>query len=374
MRVTTFIRWIASVTVVLATGLGLPAQAMVFPGDEWETRSPEDFYMSESVLDELASMVGGSGMIVREGYVIYTWGNPGTDVNWASASKPVTTTLLWMAIDEGRCDFTTTVGSLLSGGSPKDDNISLHQLANMISGYSRVEWPGNAWAYNDHAIQLLGHVLYSEIFGTTPQNAFEARLGVLDFEDPIVISNDQIGRITSMSIRDFARIGHLWLNRGNWDGNQLLAENHFNRIRNQVPSGIATTPADDDESWDFGTFGGPDDQLDWGPGHYGFTFWVNTNDLWPGLWPDAYQANGHWGEEVCTVIPELDLVVVSADGDWDHPSTDALWKIHDSVSILGVGDDDGEAIEAPVTWTRLKGHYEGRLPRQVLTRGAGERE
>jgi len=373
VRVTTFIPWIASTTVAL--GLASPASTMVFPGDEWETRSPSDFSMSENAFDELAAMVGGSGMIVREGYVIYTWGNPATDVNWASASKPVTSTMLWMAVDEGRCSLDTQVGAYLTNGTVKDEMITLHQLANMISGYSRAEWPGLAWAYNDHAIQLFGHLVYEEIFGMSPQAAFESRLSVLGFQDPIDVSDDQIGRIRSMSIRDFARIGHLWLNRGNWNGTQLVSDHFFDLVTNQVPGDLATTPDDFDESWDLGTFGGPDDQLSWGPGHYGYTFWVNTNDLWPGLWPRAFQANGHWGLEMCTVIPELDLVVVSADGDWGHPSTAPLWKIHDSVSILGVGDgdgdgdgdEDGQAIEAPVSWTRLKGHYDGRLPRHLLT-------
>jgi CubicO group peptidase (beta-lactamase class C family) len=321
--------------------------------------------MATEPLQAMASMVGGSGMVIREGYVIYTWGNPSTRVNWASASKPLTATLLWMAVNEGRCELDSAVGEFLSGGTVKDRTITLHQLANMTSGYSRLEWPATAWAYNDHAIQLFGHLLYDEILDTDPQTAITARLGSLDFQDPVVVSDSQKGRVVEMSIRDFGRIGHFWLNRGAWDGAQLLPDHYFDLITNQVPEGLLTTVGDFGESWSYGTFGGTDNQLDWGQGHYGYTFWVNTNGLWPGLWPEMYQANGHWGEEVCTVIPEIDLVVVSAGGDWGHPSTAPLGLIYDSMSILGVGDGD-DPIETTISWTRIKEHYGDGVPRRPL--------
>lgn len=329
--------------------LSSPAGATeVFPAEEWDEVPPAEAGLLESRLDALADEVGGHGVVIHRGYLVYSWGSPTYNVNWASASKPVMATLLWMAVDQGLCSLDDTAGDFLSGGSEKDRSITLHHLANMTSGYSRGEWPGEAWAYNDVAINLFGHLLFDEIYQDTPQNVFLSQLP-LGFEDPVVVSNSKIGRITDMSVRDFARIGLLWLRRGNWDGQQLIPESYFDMVTNQVPASLPVSSEDGSESWDFGTFGGSDNQLDWGPGHYGYCFWVNSGHVWPDLDANASQANGHWGVEICTVVPELDLVVASK-GDWDHPSTRAMEII---VSLIEPTNPTQTG-----SWSELKSHFQ----------------
>jgi len=332
--------------------LPAPASATdVFPAEEWDEVSADEAGLSEGRLDALASLVGGHGVVIHRGYLVYSWGDPTHNTNWASASKPVMATLLWMAADQGLCTLDDTAGDYLSGGSAKDRAISLRDLSNMISGYSRAEPTGAAFAYNDVAVNLFGHLLFNEIYEDTPTNVLLEQLP-LGFEDPVYVSTSKIGRITDMSVRDFARIGLFWLRRGNWDGEQLLPESTFDMITNQVPGSLPMTDGDGSESWDYGTFGGDDDQWPWGPGHYGFGFWVNTGGMWPGLGSTAFQANGHWGVEICTVIPELDLVVASSRGDWSHPSVDAMEIIVDLI-------EPTNPTEAG-SWSKLKGRFQTR--------------
>ena len=143
-------------------------------------------------------------------------------------------------------------------------------------GYSRAEGAGAAWAYNDHAINLYGYALCHEVFGQAPSAVVAAELGFLGFEDTRNISDSQYGRIKVMSIRDFARLGLLWLNRGAWDGVQRIPDASFDLVVNHVPSAHPTTSGDGPESWSLGSYGGSDDQGPFGPGHYGMNFWVNT--------------------------------------------------------------------------------------------------
>jgi CubicO group peptidase (beta-lactamase class C family) len=334
-----------------------PAAAGVFPGAEWETVSPETVELDAAKLDELAALVGGSGLVVRQGYVAHAWGDPAERADWASASKPVLTTLLLMADARGLCGLDDAIGDWLPGGSPKDSAITFRQLANMVSGYSRAEEPGEAWAYNDVAINLYGHVLCERVFGAAPSSVFEQEFAFLGFQDGTTISDTQFGRIKVMSIRDFARLGLFWLERGTWDGTTVIPESYFELTSDAVDPGLSRTVADGPESWDLGSFGGTDDQDEPVPGHYGMNFWVNSNGLWPGHSADIFQASGHAGAEVCFVVPGLDLVACGV-GSWGAPgdsrSRDVVRLLHEANTSTAVG------VEAGVTessWGRTKQGY-----------------
>ena len=255
--------FLQALTLVIALGTALPprAQSEVFPGAIWQTRTPAAVDLDESKLQELAMLVGGSGMIARYGYQVFTWGSITSGADWASASKPVLSTLLFVAVDRGLCSLDSAVGDFLSGGSAKDSSITLLHLANMTSGYSRAELPGAAWAYNDHAINLYGHVLCELIFGASPSSVYGAELEFLQFEDAVEVSGSQLGRIKKMSVRDFARIGLFWARAGNWSGVQQVPASYFESVSDPVAVSLPRTSSDGPESWNFGTFGGGDDQI-----------------------------------------------------------------------------------------------------------------
>ena len=281
--------------------------------------------MDGAAVDAFAAAVGGNGCMVKDGYLVRTWGDPAARFDWASASKPVMATMLFFAVAEGRLsgvdDAIADQGWPLSAG---DAAMTFRHLADMTSGYARGEGPGEAWAYNDYAISLYAQTLFDRVFDDGSADAAArqpTRLGALDFQDgPIFGSRRGYGLETSC--RDFARIGWLWLNRGRWSGTQLLPRRFFDEhMRPDVPGDVPRTTVEGSDYLAVGTHGGGSDQTQYGPGIYGFNWWFNAEVgttgamTWPDAPADTFQANGHWNREVMTVIPSLGLVV-AARGDW----------------------------------------------------------
>jgi len=330
--------WTISCTVLLvcqAVAQSIP----VFPGEHWQERSPAEAGMDAQLLDSLVDMLGGRGCVVADGYIVRSWGDQSERSDWMSAVKPVFSTMLFFAVEEGK--LTSVDAKIRKLGwplLPKDRSMTFAHLANMISGYARPEKPGRAWAYNDYAIQLYHLSLFDRVFKQPATEAFMQRLGVMQFEHKLDFREDK-PRIRA-SVRDFARIGLFWLSKGNWAGNQILPRKYFDRyMKPHVPRNLPHTksgPKTHNDYLGIGTFGGGSDHfVDIGAGIYGFNWWFNgTGRLHPDklTWPDAtpktFMAVGAGGN-VLVVIPEHHLILASAKGDWG-----SLEK--------GVGKSDGK--------------------------------
>lgn len=326
---------------------GAASGAGVFPGEVWETTTPAEANMDATKLQELEDFVLGSGMVTRDGRIVWSWGDIDAPQNWASAAKPVLSTLLFLAVQQGRCDFDSPMSLFMPPGSPKDEAITFHHLANMISGYSRGENAGEAYVYNDYAINLYGYALSHGVYGNEPSVVFPEQFAFLEFEDSPAFSDAQFGRSVGVSIRDFARFGILWLNRGNWNGTQQIPDAIFDRLVNQVPASMPASTSDGPESWNLGTFGGSDNMGGEGRGEYAYNFWVNTNGYWPNAPTDLFAAVGHGGNETCIVIPSLGIVAAGV-GTWQHPSTQAAQFLMDATGPTSVD---------ALSWGKIKGHY-----------------
>jgi CubicO group peptidase (beta-lactamase class C family) len=191
----------------------------------------------------------------------------------------------------------------------------------MTSGYACLEAPGAAWGYNDFAIQLYARSL-EKIFGQTMADAFAARFAALQFEDGAFFGHrNNLGVVASP--RDFARLGWLWLNRGQWNGHEVISEKLFVAcIVPQVPASLPQTKTKSNSNDDYlriGSFGGGTNQTPHGPGVYGFNFWFNEltangQRVWPATPPDTYQANGLWNRDTLTIFPSLRMVVAVRGG------------------------------------------------------------
>src|SRR5439155_14371354 len=197
----------------------------VFPGEHWEMRQPESLGLSKAKLEALREVVGGRGCVVRYGYMAYSWGDPARSADVASAVKPVISTLLLFAVQEGRV---TSVDAAVSEFEPrlktlnqgKDASITWRHFASQTSGYGLAEPPGRAYAYNDLALALYCDTLTQKVFGTNGTEALRIRLAEpLQFEDHYSFSPfrrpNRDGRL-AISTRDFARFGLLYLRGGNW--------------------------------------------------------------------------------------------------------------------------------------------------------------
>ncbi|NQT84855.1 serine hydrolase, partial [bacterium] len=334
-------------TVVPLLGLCLALGALVeqqsfavsvFPGKTWETRTPAQVGMSKESLDKIRKP--GDGVIVRHGYLVYSWGRPSSGGDWASATKPLISTMLGIAIREGKCTMDTRASEIEPRLSGKDAQITFRHLATMTSGYGLVELPGKAWAYNDVAIMLYHNILFDKIYHQNPKDAIESKIvSHLQFEDPWSVPK----RIEA-SVRDMARFGLLYLRWGNWKGTQVIDESFVREaIDNHVPHNLPRTsgknaPATAGQE----SYGGDKNQCEMGPGHYGYNWWTNENGLWPDVPRDAYQANGHWGNETITVIPSYDLVIACRGniGGWKEMNAflaKVIASVKDSKSLGYLG-------------------------------------
>src|SRR2546422_9533010 len=73
-----------------------------FPSEHWKMKEPEQVGLSEEKLQRFRELVGGRGCVVRHGYMAFTWGDQGKSSDVASAFKPLLSTLLFIAVQEGK--------------------------------------------------------------------------------------------------------------------------------------------------------------------------------------------------------------------------------------------------------------------------------
>ncbi len=317
------------ILLALSLSAALPlaggAAASVFPGTQWETREPEQAGLSREKLEALSKLAGGRGCVVRHGYMVYKWGDQRKSSDVASAFKPVLSTLLLVAVQEGRLN---SVDELVANLEPrlkslndgKDAGITWRHLASQTSGYGLVEPPGAAYSYNDFALALYYDTLTHKVFKTNGTEVLRTHLAEpLQFEDDFSFNAfrrpDRDGRL-ALSVRDFARIGLLYLHGGKWRDKQLIQPEF---IRMAISSAIPTdTPLTSGREADMlpgqHSIGGGKNITPIGPGYYSFNWWLNrTNKVGQRLLvdapPDAYVASGHGGKRTLWVFPSLDLIV-----------------------------------------------------------------
>ena len=309
----------------------------VYPTASWGTQTPETVGVKASQLASLAGRIGGSGVVIKDGYLIYSWGTPSKTFDWASASKPVLSTMLFMAINEGKvAGVDTPIGNYGWSMSTADQNLTFRHLANMTSGYGTAENPGDAYSYNDYAINLYGKTLDRVYPGEDTYDGLidegNARLrDPLQFQDGVVFggSDPKRGLRARASTRDFARIGWLWVNKGKWGGTQMIPQTYFDTyckagIPSTTPRGATPNTGSTDDYLGTGSYGGGVNQSANGPGIYGFNWWFNTNYegtsqlTWPSAPADTYLADGRWGKDTMAMIPSLGMVIAA---DYDSNST-----------------------------------------------------
>lgn len=298
----------------------------VFPGETWQHLSPEEAGLNSEILDSIAVILEGNGCIVKDGYLIKTWGNSTKQTDWLSSVKPIFSTLLFFAIEEGLiADVHYKLRNLGWNFHPKDNEMEFYHLANMISGYARPEKPGEAWAYNDFAIQLYQRSLFDMVYKQSSNNVLVSKLSFLQFQDKIWFS-ENIPRIYA-STRDFARFGLFWLNKGNWNGQQVLPKKYFVKyMKPQVPRELPNTKESkikNDDYLQIGSFGGGSAHFTkFGAGIYGFNWWFNNTGAlhpdkltWPDGTPETFMSIGAGGNNM-VMIPEYQLILSSSKGNW----------------------------------------------------------
>ncbi|MHC4207324.1 MAG: serine hydrolase domain-containing protein, partial [Planctomycetota bacterium] len=294
--------------------------APVYPGVEWKTKAPEQVGLDAKKLKELSDYAGGFGCVVRNGYMVYTWGDAAKRKDIASAAKPLYSHFLFKAVEDGRI---FNFDERLSKWQPqlkqinknlgyKDSDITWRHCANQISCYGLAEAPGTAYAYNDWQMALFWDILFQKVYGadlkTVDAEVLHPMLtDKLQCQDnPTFMAfgtGDRPGR-TAISPRDFARFGLLYLRKGIWKDEQLLSREYATMaVTNPVPNSIrrAGDVAADmiPGQRSIGSRQIPDNQCEHA-GSYSWLWWINGIDHkdmrhWPDVPVNAYGCFGHGG-------------------------------------------------------------------------------
>ncbi len=320
----------SSFAALLVLALAYPALAEadggvaeVWPAPQWIERNPADVGLEEARLTALAELVGGDGVVIRHGCLVYRWGNATQSGDFASAMKPLLSSLLLIALQE---DLIESVDEPLVRYEPRlaeipgGDQITWRHLANQMSAYGLREAPGEAYAYNDFALALYYDTLMDHVYRQHGDEVLRSRLaGPLGFEDRYTFEafgpHDRPGRLAA-SVRDFARFGLMYLRQGRWQDRQILAPELVKKsLSDVVPAGTPLTRGEEVPMLpDQRSIGGSRNITPVGPGFYTFNWWVNGVDaagrrLYVDAPRDTYLAGGHGGRRNLWIIPSLDLVV-----------------------------------------------------------------
>ena len=325
----------------------------VFPKSDWAERAPEsqgvDSKKLKAALDYLESESGFDGIreavIIRNGYMIWKGDNIDNEHSVASISKAFTSTCFGLLIDDGKCelnDLAKDYESRLNCEYPEYAEITLRHFANMTSGYngkgegygddpddgSETPFilaapafpPGTKYSYCDDAMCMFGLVL-TKIANDSLYNIFRQRIA-----DPIGMNPEKWhwmdwGEIDNLTVnrsegginttaRELARFGHLVLNRGNWEGSQLVSRNWIDEATKvQVPrtmEGKTDSPRQKRIS-------------SLAVGSYGYHWWANGiladgSRLLPDAPPGTFYRSG-WPVQRLFIIPEWNMVIVRIGRD-----------------------------------------------------------
>ncbi len=325
--------------------LGAVASAeTVFPGATWATKTPAELGLDQTRLIALSSYLGGHGCVVRSGYMVHTWGTQSTRADIASAAKPFVSHFLLEALEDGRIpslDQTVNtweprLNSLNASDGYKDRGITWRHLANQTSCYGVPENPGTAFDYNDYQMALLWDTLFLNVYGTTYSDVDAKVLRptlthLIQCQDNPTFTGGRPGRV-AVSVRDHARFGLLYLNAGNWNGEQVLRADLARMavtspLSNSIPRTTAIAAEMISGQRTYGSASIPDDQCDH-EGSYSWLWWTNGVSRtgarkWPDVPNDAYGAFGHTnGKRAVVVVPSLALVAAWNDTTLDKKPGD----------------------------------------------------
>ena len=324
------------------------ASEMIFPNSDWQVASPASQGFDSARLEEAVQYLAEHCfedkveelMIVRNGYLIYQGDSIGKVHNIWSCSKSFTSTALGLMIEQGLCqldDKAATYEPLLTERYP---DVTLRHFATMTSGYNAQgdsrwgeaseDWswtpyqpteplfaPGTAYAYWDEAMMMNGRTLTRILQGdlhafltkhlTDPIGLGEWSWGTEDSLDGIPIRNGCTN--VHLSARQLARVGHLYLNKGNWNGQQVISEAWATEaIQPQVPADLPVADTDRQDTD--------------GSGAYGYNWWVNGMTDEGRFMPDAPPGTAYMSglnHNVCFVIPEWNLVYIRMGVDGNPP-------------------------------------------------------
>ncbi len=198
--------------------------------------------------------------------------------------------------------------------SEKNDAFLMSKSEDWISyvlSTPMIREPGHEFNLNSGNAILMAPILQKFTGRELEQYAVEKLFGPLDIRwkwDRM--PGDFVNTAWGLSMRplDFAKIGYLYLNKGQWEGNQIF-DRHWPGISTKVRSGVSFY-------FNYSYF--------W----WRFTFYADVNKYVGSN--DTYFAWGHGGQFLF-VIPHLNLVVVMTAGNYNDSEDKAFALLRDFI-------------------------------------------
>lgn len=307
----------------------------VWPGSAWATATPLQLGMTAARLNEARDYAltgGGSGFITRHGKLALSWGDTKLLYDLKSSTKSLGGTTLGIALGDGLVRIDDVAQLHLPWiGMPPDtnaatgwlDDIQLLHLATHTSGFAKpggyeaIQFmPGTKWQYSDGGANWLADLLTVR-FGKDLNAVLFSRaltpIGVTSADLKWRNNAYRVDTINGIKSREFgsgiranvdamARIGYLYLRRGNWNGQHVLPESYIDLVSRPHPH-LPGLPVVDAPKYGAAS------------NRYGVLWWTNANGDIAGVPPDAYWS---WGlqDSLVIVIPSLDIAVARAGNGW----------------------------------------------------------
>jgi CubicO group peptidase (beta-lactamase class C family) len=265
-----------------------------------------------------------SFMLVRHGQVVTEgwWGpyNSNTRHELYSLSKSFTSAAAGLVIEEGKLRLDDVVMQFFPDDVPTDasdllKSMRVSDLLTMSTGHVseakvgiKEAWtktflshpvsktPGSHFLYNTPSTYMISAIIQKQT-GMTTLDYLKPRLfDPLGIEGPTWGLSPQGvslgGYGLNLRTEDIAKFGQLLLQKGKWNGQQLIPEAWVTAATsNQISTGR-------------------DNNGDWGQG-YGYQFWQCRNN--------CFRGDGAFGQ-YCIVMPEQDAVIAITSGTKDMQS------------------------------------------------------
>ncbi len=299
--------------------------------EDWIVETPENHGMRSDLLEDAARKLKeidinrNSFVVIRHGVLIYEeyYGQRSYDtrLKWhydiASVTKTIAALVVGVAVTKGLF----SVDDLITDWIPNPANgiVPGSKIKHVLTQTSESEPAGTKFKYNsEDEVNTLGKIITiasgipSKQFAQT--NLFQP-LGVNNYSWGEVVADMTdlpIGYGMKISSRDAAKLGQLMLNKGRWNGKQLISEEYLEEMTK--PSFLETNSG------------------------YGYLMWLNnslgkwqrpfkngTGSMIPNAPEDMFMATGFYGRFIF-VIPSLDIVIVTFGKKFVMESLDTARK------------------------------------------------
>ncbi|MCO6360855.1 serine hydrolase domain-containing protein [Roseivirga pacifica] len=281
---------------------------------------------------------GPAGVVIKNGYVAAQWGDVDRVDMTFSVTKSYLSTMAGLALDDGlianvhdKVEQYVWDGTF---GGAHNATIEWHHLLNQSSAWSGTlfgikdwadrpprqggtdDWrftkpvvPGTVMEYNDVRVNVLAYSLLQVWRKPLPQVLKERVMDPIGasttwrwfgYKDAwVTVDGMQMKSVTGgghsgggvfISAMDHARFGYLFLNEGNWNGNQLISKNWVDAV--QVSSEAQAS--------------------------YGYMWWLNRGGRkWKGVDDESIYYAAGFGGNFIVVDKANDLVIVTR---WLEPN------------------------------------------------------